>query len=265
MMPLTQGPSNVDYLSIVELAGDEASREQIERLCHRYYWAGPYCRGKDVLEVACGTGQGLGYLAGVSKTLWAGDICKPMLERAKSHYGNRLHLKEFDAEALPFESNSFDVIILFEAIYYLREARRFVAECRRVLRPEGKVLIATANKDLLDFNPSPLSVTYYGIRELEGLFASEGFSTRFFGFAGIASWPLKQRMLRWMKWLAVSLGLIPRTMEAKKFLKRLIFGRLVPMPAEIRAGMFAYTPPQPIRGGETDKIHKVIYCLASLS
>ena len=45
-----------DYLDVTELAGDDVTREQIERICHRYYWAGGYCRGKDVVEAACGAG-----------------------------------------------------------------------------------------------------------------------------------------------------------------------------------------------------------------
>ncbi len=30
---------SIDYSTVTELAGDEISQEQLERLCHRYYWA----------------------------------------------------------------------------------------------------------------------------------------------------------------------------------------------------------------------------------
>lgn len=49
-----------DYLDVTELAGDVVSREQIERIIHRYVWAGSYCRGKDVLETACGADRTTG-------------------------------------------------------------------------------------------------------------------------------------------------------------------------------------------------------------
>ena len=49
---------------------------------------------------------------------------------------------------MPYKDNSIDVIILFEAIYYLPSVEKFVSECWRILRDRGKVLIATANKDL---------------------------------------------------------------------------------------------------------------------
>jgi SAM-dependent methyltransferase len=73
-----------------------------------------------------------------------------------------------------------DVIILFEAIYYLPSTERFVSECRRVLRYGGKVLIAIANKDLYDFNSSPYSYKYYGVVELKELFSKQGFTVEFY-------------------------------------------------------------------------------------
>ena len=86
---------------------------------------------KDVLEVACGAGQGLGYLSSLSKTLYAGDITRSLVEQVKSHYGQRINIAVMDAMALPFDDSSLDVIILFEAIYYLPSAESFVNECVR--------------------------------------------------------------------------------------------------------------------------------------
>ena len=87
-----------DYISVTEISGDQVSQEQVERLCNRYYWASNFCKGKDVLEVACGTGQGLGYLSKFSKSLIAGDFSKGILVYTKSHYGNRIKLNQFDAD-----------------------------------------------------------------------------------------------------------------------------------------------------------------------
>src|SRR6266704_5568806 len=138
----------VDYSSRTELAGDEISVEQLVRLCHRYSWVVSKCAGKDVVECACGTGPGLGYLVERSRSIRAGDYSDNILEIAREHYGSRIELLQFDAQEMPYRDHSADIVILFEAIYYLPNAGRFVAECRRVLRPGGQVLIATANKDL---------------------------------------------------------------------------------------------------------------------
>ena len=224
---------DIDYISVTEMAGNEVTQEQIDRMCNRYYWAGQYCSDKDVVEAACGSGQGLGYLDGISRSLEAGDYSDEILSIALKHYGKRIALRQFDAQDIPFEDKSKDVIILFEAIYYLPDAEKFVSECKRVLRPEGKVLIATANKDLYDFNPSPNSYEYYGVLELNDLFTRHGFEAEFFGDTPVESVSIRQKILRPVKKLVVVLGIMPKSMAGKKFLKKIVFGGLVEMPAEI--------------------------------
>lgn len=255
---------NRDFTTVTELPGDEVTSEQIERLAHRYYWAGEYCRGGDVLEVACGAGQGLGYLASVSKSLRAGDISPTLVARARSYYGSRIEISEIDAQVLPFSERSLDVVIHFEAIYYLPSAERFAEECRRVLRPGGRVLIATANKDLYDFNPSPFSYRYYGIPELGKLLIRHGFACEFFGVTPVDAVSLRQKILRPVKMLAVKLNLMPETMEGKVFLKRLVFGKLVPMPAEVDVNSAPYVLPTPLPPGRPNHRFKVIYLAATL-
>jgi SAM-dependent methyltransferase len=256
--------SIADFSAETELPGDDVSQEQIERLCHRYYWATSLCAGKEVIEAGCGSGQGLGYLLARSRNLWAGDYSLTNLEMARAYYGTRIIPTQFDAQAMPFSNGFADTVILFEALYYLASAERFVMECRRVLRPGGKVLIATANKDLFDFNPSPHSRRYYGVVELGELFSPHGFDVEFFGYCPFAGVCFRQRALRGLKKLAVQLGFMPQTKSAKKLFRRLVFGKLVKMPSEVREGMSTYTKPTPLALGVPDKEHKVIYCAATL-
>ena len=281
-----------DYISVTEIAGDEVTQEQIDRMCNRYYWAGQHCAGKDVVEVACGTGQGLGYLAGISSSLEAGDYSDEILSIAREHYGERIALKQFDAQDMQFADGSKDVIILFEAIYYIPDAEKFVSECKRVLRPGYKVLIATANKDLYDFNPSPHSYRYYGVVELQDLFARHGFKTEFFGDTPVGNVSMRQMVLRPIKKLVVVLGIMPKSMAGKKFLKKIMFGNLVRMPAEIGPQIDGdlkskkddpqiiqieqkkedepvlyrgrYVEPDKISSEGANTSHKVIYCVATL-
>lgn len=258
------GSVSEGYSSVTELPGDEVTQEQVERLCHRYYWAGRYCRGKDVIEAACGAGQGLGYLAGLARSLRAGDYDERILAMAKTHYGERLTLQAFDAQAMPYPDHSADSIILFEALYYLPDVERFMRECIRVLRRPGIILVATANKDLYDFNPSPYSNRYYGTVELAALFRKYGFQPQCFGYCALEKVSWRQRLWRPLKMIAARLGLIPKTTRSKKWLKRLVFGKLTPLPAEIRQGMAPYVEPTPLPSDRPDTGHKVIYCAANL-
>lgn len=259
-----QSEPPVDYLSLTEVAGEEVSQEQVDRMVRRYAWAGAYCPGKDVIEVACGSGQGLGHLGRLARTLQAGDVSPELVATVKRIYGKEFPVQVLDAHHLPFPDRSADVILLFEAIYYLHSPGGFVAECARVLRPGGRVLIATANKDLYDFNPSPHSHSYFGAAEFPGLFARHGFTVRLFGDTPIEAVSVRQRVLRPLKKLAVSLNLMPRTMTAKRLLKRLVFGQMVAMPErlEIPQGE-RFTGPE-IPANEPDRRHKVILCEATL-
>jgi len=252
-----------EFAEVTELAGSGISAEQLTRLAHRYGWAASQCSQKDVAEVACGSDPGLGLLLTVSKSVEAGDYSESVLRIAREHYGKRLPLARLDAQQLPYADASKDVVILFEAIYYIPDAARFVSECRRVLRPGGTVLIATANKDLYDFNPSPLSTRYFGAHELAQLFADGGFDSALFGYMPVGDVSLRQRVLRPIKRIVVSLGLMPKSLSGKRFLKRFVFGRLVQMPAELPASALNFDPPAAIAGDQPDRVHKVIYCCAT--
>ena len=126
--------------------------------------------------------------------------------------------------------SSFDVVVLFEAIYYLDDPVGFAREARRVLRPGGVLLVCTTNKDLPDFNPSAHARAYFGAPELRGLFESAGFGVELLGQdpIGVAS-PL-ERAIAVLKRAAVRANAIPMTMKGKVALKRLVFGKLVMLP-----------------------------------
>ena len=251
-----------DYLEVTELAGEPVSAEQIQRLERRYFWARHYCAGVDVHELACGTGQSVALLAQVAKSFAASDGSQPMLEIAKKYYGQRIAFGKLDAQSVPLADASVDVLILFEALYYLPNADAFFRQAYRVLRSGGVLLIATANKDLYDFNPSPHSHEYLGVAELSRRLGSTGFSVEMFGDTPLAEVSTLQKMLRPVKNMASKLGLIPKSMAAKKLLKRLVFGKLISMPAEIFYDESRYIAPVPLALGVPDQKYKVILCAA---
>ena len=251
-----------DFADVAEMAGEEISAEQLQRLTDRYYWAGTFADGKDVIEVACGTGPGLGYLRNRGKSLRAGDFSRTMVNRVLGHYGDHIDVRQFPAEEMPFPDSSADVILILEALYYLCSAERFVSECQRVLRPGGVVLVANANKDLFDFNPSPHSRVYHGVVELARLFGDQGFRTEFWGSTPVAKLGLRQKLLRPGKKIAVALKLIPKSMSGKRLLKRLVFGQLVRMPAEITGESSMIVAPTALPATEPSLDFKVIFCAA---
>ncbi len=252
------------YSTVTELPGNEASGEQLRRLCTRYYFAGDFCVGKNVLEVACGGGQGLGYLADKASRVAAGDIDEEILKFPREYYKDRpgIEIKEFDAESFPFEDESFDVVIFYEAIYYLKNPEKFFQEARRVLRTGGKLILGTVNKDWSDFNPSPFSHKYYSVPELFNFLEENDFQNiRFFGDTKVSSENLKDKIVSLLKRIAVRLHLVPKTMKTKALLKRIFFGKLMSLPPEIKEGMCDYVPPVLI-GREVNIQYKVLLAVA---
>ncbi len=253
-----------DYTTVTEISGNNVTPEQIQRMYTRYRFAAQFCDDKDVLEVACGTGQGLGYLARKAKTVVGGDCDENMVKCAEDYYKDRVDIHQIDAHGLPYEDNSYDVVILFEAIYYLGQPEKFIQEARRVLKENGVLLVCTANKDLADFNPSPYSKKYFSANELYGLLKKFKFHVELYGDCPVSSENSKDKIVSFIKKAAVGLHLMPKTMKGKEKLKRLFIGKLQSLPAEVKDGMAEYSFPTPIPHDRPNSEYKVIFAVARI-
>lgn len=254
-----------DYTTVTEAPGDALRAEALDMLATRYAFAAEQARGRRVLEAGCGPGQGLGLLSDAARFLVGGDSTQKLLAFAVERYGARVPLVRLDAQSLPFAAGSFDLIVFYEAIYYLQEPAAFVAECRRVLSPGGQVLLCTANKLVPDFNPSPYSVRYYSSEELRELFEAHGFAVTVLGAFRAAPSSLRSRVISMVKRAAVALHLVPRTMKGKALLKRLFFGPLQPAPTELVPGLGTLEVPARIARGANDTGYRVLYVAATMT
>lgn len=236
----------LDYSPVTEKVGDWVTQEALSMVYTRYRYAAEFCRDKRLLEVACGQGVGLEYLAKHGRHTVGGDITAELLARARQRLQGKIPLLRLGAEALPLRTASRDVIVCHEAIYYVEHALQFLQECRRVLTPQGLLLLCTVNPEWPDFNPSPYSRQYHSARRLSALLQEAGFQAEISGaFPATKAW-LWDYPLSWIKRAAVALRIIPSTMEGKRLLKRFFLGRLLPFPATVDNGMTAYCPPVPI-------------------
>jgi SAM-dependent methyltransferase len=249
------------YFAVTEHPGQLASRTQLEMLEARYAWAAEQARGKDILEAGCGAGMGLPVLAEVARSIQAGDVDRENLRAARAgcaEYTN-VALRAFDAEELPFGSASFDLVLLFEALYYLPSFGRFLREARRVLRPGGSLLIVTANPDWTGFNPSPLHTRYWSARELRAALRQAGFEPCVEGaFPETRSWRGWATDL--IRRAAVAWNLIPRTMQGKALLKRMFYGPLKVVPQ--RTGVAGLRPVLEELDARASRRCRVLYATA---
>jgi ubiquinone/menaquinone biosynthesis C-methylase UbiE len=234
-------PSTADFTRVTETWGLPASLEQLAMAYTRYKIAGDLAEGETVLEIGCGSGMGLNYLAGRARHVTAGDATPELLEEARRHVPTA-DLVHFGAEDLPFKDASFDVVLMLEMIYYIENLDRALTEARRVLRHGGKLFICEPNRDRPDFNPSPYSVRYPSALELKTMLDRHGFKTRILGGFPVEPASSRDRVLAPIRHLAVRLHLIPKSMRMKATVKRMLYGRL-PRLGEVREGMAPFTPP----------------------
>lgn len=260
---MSGGAGTARFAGVTELPGNKASQEQVERLYQRYRFARDYCREKDVLEVACGAGQGLGYLALTANRVVGGDIDRECLSYAEERYkdSRSIQVRQMDAENLAFAENAFDAVILYEALYYLKSPERFVDEAWRILRDGGVLIVCTVNKDWPDFNPSPHSIRYFSLPELENLVRRRFPQVSCYGGFPVTIAGFKNMALSSIKRTAVALNLIPKTMRGKAFLKRVFMGPLWPVPEVVTDGIAEYRKPEPVSADRIDEVHKVLFAV----
>ena len=96
-----------------------------------------YGRGKDVLEVGCGTGLILDRVRGFARGAAGIDLSGGMLAKAV-HRG--LAVAQASATALPFADASVDVAYSFKVLAHIPPIAQALAEMARVVRPGGWVL-----------------------------------------------------------------------------------------------------------------------------
>jgi malonyl-CoA O-methyltransferase len=109
----------------------------------------PPLAGRDVLDLACGTGRygQIALRAGARRVIGA-DNSLPMLRAGGDGAGGPVTQIEGSMTALPFAARSFDIVLCGLAIGHLppESMRAAVIEVGRVLRPGGEALIS-------DFHP----------------------------------------------------------------------------------------------------------------
>jgi ubiquinone/menaquinone biosynthesis C-methylase UbiE len=253
----------VNYNILTETPGERATKEQLERIFQRYRFVREFALGKEVLEVACGSGMGLGYISSIAKRVVGVDIDKKNVAFAKELYlgEKNIQVSLMDAHYLSFPDNSMDLIFLFEAIYYLKNPAKFITEAKRVLKDDGVLMICTVNKDWEDFHKSPYTYKYFSVPELTSLI-----KTSFNDVSALGGFPVdrkgKNQIISFIKRAAVKFNLIPGSLKARSYLKRVFLGKLVDLPRGVRDGMAEYNPPMKIDPNEEIREFKIIYGMA---
>jgi len=247
------------------IPGAKVSGEQWQTICCRYYTASQYVDRKQVLEVGCGAGLGLGYLGRTAKNVIGGDYSKDNLKYAHQHYWDRIKLLLLDVHELPFEDGCLDVMIAMEVIHYLTRLDDFFKECHRILRNGGILCLCLPNKDVPSFHRSPLSHRYYSVPELFTLLNHYDFDAEIFGAFPISRRPAWERVRATAIVTAGKvLGMMPKGKEVKEYLNQIVLGKTIVTKPELDdSDMIAENYKlEPVPAGFPDHRYRILYAIA---
>lgn len=99
----------------------------------------------EILDLGCGAGPGLRYLAQRGRPAVGLDGSMYGLLEARRLTPVRGLIRGDLAQGLPFQSGRFVLVLASELIEHLRDGPGFLRECRRILQPGGVLLLTTPN------------------------------------------------------------------------------------------------------------------------
>lgn len=143
-----------------------------------YREVAPLCAGTRVLEAGCGEGYGAELLSGSAESVLALDYDAPSTRHLARRYPG-VRAVQADLTALPLPGSAVDTVVTMQVIEHLADQPRFLAECLRVLRPGGRIVVSTPNR--ITFSPgrdtplNPYHTRELSAAELAGLLHDAGF------------------------------------------------------------------------------------------
>ena len=105
--------------------------------------------GRRVLEVGCGAGVDLARFARGGALVTGVDIASSAIDLARANFDQQALHGDFhvaDGEQLPFPDEAFDLVYAHGVVQYTAHPERLIAECRRVLQPNGLAIFQVYNR-----------------------------------------------------------------------------------------------------------------------
>src|ERR1700730_11207224 len=137
---------------------------QLEHV-HRYLVAREYGKDKDVLDIACGEGFGSAILANAARSVIGVDIAADAVKHASIRYRlDNVQFQQGSCAAIPLDNDSIDLVVSFETIEHHDAHKAMMAEIKRVLRPEGVLIISSPDKK--EYSVLPNYRNPFHVREL---------------------------------------------------------------------------------------------------
>ena len=132
---------------------------------HRYAMACQFAKGKNVLDIASGEGYGSAMLAKVANHVIGVDISEEAISFATGKYSrDNLEFKVGSCAEIPLKDASLDLIVSFETIEHHDQHEAMLKEFKRVLHPNGVLIISSPDK--YEYSDMPNYSNPFHVKEL---------------------------------------------------------------------------------------------------
>jgi GT2 family glycosyltransferase/ubiquinone/menaquinone biosynthesis C-methylase UbiE len=132
---------------------------------HRYALSLDLVAGKAVMDIASGEGYGSALLASTARSVTGVDVDPVSVEHAKhSYFDPKLNFVVGSCDSIPLPDASFDVVTSFETIEHHDKHERMLGEIKRLLKPEGILIISSPNR--LTYSDEPGYTNPFHVKEL---------------------------------------------------------------------------------------------------
>lgn len=98
-----------------------------------------------LLDVGCAFGYFLGCCDKYGLETFGIEVSKSAIEEARKETKARLFKHDVNRNLNLFENNYFDLVTAFDLIEHLDSPYKFLKECHRILKIDGKIVITTPN------------------------------------------------------------------------------------------------------------------------
>ncbi|MEW6756535.1 MAG: methyltransferase domain-containing protein [Candidatus Latescibacterota bacterium] len=105
--------------------------------------------GERLLDMGCGSGWLAERCQAAGGRVWAADLARLGVTRARRRYPAVAHFQVADAYHLPFAASSFDAVVLSEVVEHLEDVGAALAQACRVLRPGGRLLVSVPFRETI--------------------------------------------------------------------------------------------------------------------
>ncbi len=124
----------------------------------RYEFAAPHAAGRDVMDIACGSGYGAAFLKEHgAKTVVGIDVAEDSVTYAREHFAAPgISFECGNLETLE-DKDRFDVITCFETIEHVADYQGSLRRLYAALRPGGTLILSTPNRLITSPNATSLA------------------------------------------------------------------------------------------------------------